>query len=93
MKKLKEIISINEGDDGLEKYWQDILDISIIRKAKMVDGVCPHCTEHTLLISVVNDYFRCLNCGGDIEQKVNGKISYLPVDLATEETKEDGKEI
>jgi hypothetical protein len=21
----------------------------IIRKAKMVDGVCPHCTEHTLL--------------------------------------------
>ena len=62
----------------------------IIRKAKMVDGVCPHCTEHTLLISVVNDYFRCLNCGGDIEQKVNGKISYLPVDLATEE---DGKEI
>ena len=65
----------------------------IIRKAKMVDGVCPHCTEHTLLISVVNDYFRCLNCGGDIEQKVNVKISYLPVDLATEETKEDGKEI
>ena len=62
----------------------------IIRKAKMVDGVCPHCTEHTLLISVVNDYFRCLNCGGDIEQKINGKISYLPVDLAIEE---DGKEI
>ena len=62
----------------------------IIRKAKLVDGVCPHCTEHTLLISVVNDYFRCLNCGGDIEQKVNGKISYLPVDLATEE---DGKKI
>ena len=50
----------------------------IIRKAKMVDGVCPHCTEHTLLISVVHDYYRCLNCGGDIEQKINGKISYLP---------------
>ena len=45
----------------------------------MVDGVCPHCAEHTLLISIVSDYYRCLNCGGDIEQKVNGKISYLPV--------------
>ena len=44
----------------------------------MVDGVCPHCTEHTLLISIVNDFYRCLNCGGDIEQKVNGKISYIP---------------
>ena len=65
----------------------------IIRKAKMVDGICPHCTEHTLLISVVNDYYRCLNCGGDIEQRVNGKISYLPIDLATEEMKKDGKEI
>jgi len=64
----------------------------IIRKAKMVDGICPHCTEHTLLISVVNDYYRCLNCGGDIEQKVNGKISYLPIDLSVEEIK-DGKEI
>ena len=64
----------------------------IIKRAKMVDGVCPHCAEHTLLISIVNDYYRCLNCGGDIEQKVNGKISYLPVDLAVEEIK-DGKEI
>ena len=72
---------------------KDNLFADIIRKAKMVDGVCPHCTEHTLLISVVNDYFRCLNCGGDIEQKVNGKISYLPIDLSTEEMKEDGKEI
>ena len=72
---------------------KDNLFADIIRKAKMVDGVCPHCTEHTLLISVVHDYYRCLNCGGDIEQKVNGKINYLPIDLATEETKEDGKEI
>tara|TARA_R100001082_G_scaffold65501_1_gene36911 strand:+ start:183 stop:410 length:228 start_codon:yes stop_codon:yes gene_type:complete len=65
----------------------------IIRRAKMVDGVCPHCSEHTLLISVVQDYYRCLNCGGDIEQKINGKISYLPVDLAVKETKGDGKKI
>ena len=64
----------------------------IIKKAKMVDGVCPHCAEHTLLISIVQDYFRCLNCGGDIEQKINGKISYLPVDLSVEEIK-NGKEI
>jgi len=59
----------------------------------MVDGVCPHCSEHTLLISVVSDYYRCLNCGGDIEQKINGKISYLPIDLLVKETKGDGKKI
>ena len=53
----------------------------IIKNAKMVDGVCPHCTEHSLLIGIVNDFYRCMNCGGDIEQKVNGKISYLPIEL------------
>ena len=58
----------------------------------MVDGVCPHCAELTLLISAVMDYYRCLNCGGDIEQKVNGKISYIPIDLMVEQIK-DGKEI
>tara|TARA_R110002012_G_scaffold56972_2_gene146508 strand:- start:1498 stop:1719 length:222 start_codon:yes stop_codon:yes gene_type:complete len=57
----------------------------IIKRAKMVDGVCPHCDEHTLLISIVKDFYRCMACGGDIEQKVNGKISYLPVDLSVHE--------
>ena len=63
----------------------------IIKKAKMVDGVCPHCTSHTLLISIVNDFYRSLTCGGDIEQKVNGKISYLPIQLQEyEEIKNNG---
>ena len=38
------------------------MDGEIIKRATMVDGVCPHCAEHTLLISVVMDYYRCLNC-------------------------------
>ena len=59
-----------------KKFFSDI-----IKKAKMVDGICPHCTEHSLLISIVNDYYRCMTCGGDIEQKINGKISYLPIQL------------
>ena len=54
--------------------------LDLINKAKLVDGICPHCTQHVLLVGIVNDYFRCMNCGGDIEQKVNGKISYLPID-------------
>ena len=59
-----------------KKFFSDI-----IKQAKMVDGICPHCQEHSLLISIVNDYYRCMTCGGDIEQKVNGKISYLPIQL------------
>jgi hypothetical protein len=32
-----------------------------------------------------------MNCGGDIEQKVNGKISYLPIELKEyDEVKNNG---
>ena len=72
--------------DKRKKIFADI-----IRKAKMVDGICPHCEEHSLLIGIVNDFYRCMNCGGDIEQKVNGKISYLPIQLKEyDEVKDNG---
>ena len=64
--------------------------LDLINRAKLVDGVCPHCEQHVLLVGIVNDYFRCMNCGGDIEQKVNGKISYLPVDGSIDRPKIDG---
>ena len=62
-------------------------------KPEIINGVCPTCDEDTLLVSLTQEYYRCMTCGTDLEQKVNGKISYLPIDLATEEMKEDGKEI
>ena len=62
----------------------------LINRAKLVDGIWPYCTQHVLLVGIVNDYFRCMNCGGDIEQKVNGKISYLPVDGSIDRPKVDG---
>ena len=62
----------------------------LINRTKLVDGICPHCTQHVLLVGIVNDYFRCMSCGGDIEQKVNGKISYLPIDGSIDRPKVDG---
>ena len=63
----------------------------IIKKAKNGTPVLAYCSQHTLLISIVNDFFRCLTCGGDIEQKVNGKINYIPVQLQEfDEVKKDG---
>ena len=47
-------------------------------KTEIVNGTCPTCTCNTLLVSVAKDYFRCITCGADLEQKINGKISYIP---------------
>ena len=45
-----------------------------------VHGICPHCSEDTLLVAVVTDYYRCTSCGEDTRQYVNGSIKYLKLD-------------
>ena len=51
-------------------------DINI--KTEIVNGVCPTCTYPTLLVSITPDRFRCITCGTDLKQHINGKISYIP---------------
>ena len=47
-------------------------------EAEIVNGDCPNCKSHTVLVSIYECIFRCMICGFDLEQKVNGKISYIP---------------
>ena len=46
--------------------------------AEIVNGICPTCEEYTPLVGLTKQFFRCLTCGSDLEQKVNGVISYIP---------------
>ena len=46
--------------------------------SEITHGVCPHCSELTALISITKDLYKCVSCGFDLEQKVNGQISYIP---------------
>ena len=47
--------------------------------AEVVNGQCPHCHHETVLVSLWTNYiYRCMTCGHDIKQKVNGRISYIP---------------
>ena len=45
---------------------------------EITHGMCPNCNEYSVLISITKDFFRCVTCGFDLEQKVNGQISYIP---------------
>ena len=47
--------------------------------AEVVKGICPTCEEDTTLVGLTPELFRCMNCGADLEQHVNGKITYLPI--------------
>ena len=47
--------------------------------AEIVNGNCPHCKHDTVLVSIwTNSLYRCMTCGFDVKQLVNGKISYIP---------------
>ena len=46
--------------------------------AEIVNGVCATCDEYTMLVGITKQFFRCMTCGADLEQHVNGKISYIP---------------
>ena len=49
-------------------------------QTEIVNGVCGACNLNTLMVGIDNKFYRCISCGEDLEQKVNGVIKYLKVD-------------
>ena len=47
--------------------------------AAIVNGICPACSTDSIFISLETALYRCTTCGHDLEQKINGKISYIPI--------------
>ena len=47
--------------------------------AEIVTGRCPACDEYTSLVGIAKEFYRCMACGSDCKQHVNGKISYLSI--------------
>jgi len=61
-------------------------------QAEVVNGKCPTCDEFTMLVGLTPEMYRCMNCGADLRQHINGKISYLPVITSPEDAKPFVKE-
>ena len=52
---------------------------------EVTHGICPACEMPTMLISITKDFYRCITCGTDLEQKINGVIKYIPTIMKREE--------
>ena len=48
-------------------------------RPEITSGLCPCCELPTSFISIVSDFYRCMNCGEEVKQYVNGAIRYLPI--------------
>ena len=63
-------------------------------ETQIVTGECPECNTLTMLVSFDTNLYRCVNCGHDLEQKVNGVIKYMLADKNTKmnlKNLDDGK--
>jgi ribosomal protein L37AE/L43A len=50
-----------------------------IIESLIVHGICPDCKELTALVSILDNIYKCTNCGNELQQHVNGVIKYLPL--------------
>ena len=48
-------------------------------KTEVTNGDCPLCYETTVFVSLYENVYRCMTCGGDTTQKVNGLIKFMPI--------------
>jgi len=51
-----------------------------ILETEIVSGHCPECEMYTILVGLQRAFYRCTNCGYDVEQKVNGVIKYMRIE-------------
>jgi uncharacterized protein (DUF983 family) len=63
----------------MEKFGKGMFGKGTILKTEVTNGECPLCNTSTIFVSLYHNFYRCMNCGGDTEQKVNGIISYMPI--------------
>ena len=47
-------------------------------EAQVTNGVCPTCKMEGVFVSLNPEIFRCMTCGSDCKQHINGSIRYLP---------------
>tara|TARA_Y100001951_G_scaffold57917_1_gene45991 strand:- start:201 stop:449 length:249 start_codon:yes stop_codon:yes gene_type:complete len=62
-----------------DKFSKDFFGGRMRIQTEIVNGVCPTCQHTGVLVSLFKKHYRCVTCGSDLEQKVNGVISYIPL--------------
>jgi len=51
--------------------------------AQVSNGICTICHYESMFVSLNRETYRCVTCGSDLHQHINGKISYLPITTST----------
>jgi len=56
--------------------------IKLFNKIDTVVGHCEECGDETILVALVQEFYRCTGCGADTKQHINGRIRYMQLSEA-----------
>ena len=73
-------------------FGQGLFGKALKVAAQVTGGVCPTCTYETMFVSLSPELYRCMNCGSDCKQYINGSIRYLPAITKLPEEIKDGQD-
>jgi len=61
----------------MRTFGKGILGKGLELKTEVTNGTCPHCNETTVFVSIFSTIYRCISCGTDTKQEVNGHIKFM----------------
>ena len=63
----------------MEKFGKGLFNKRMELKTEVTNGTCPVCDETTVFVSIFSRLYRCITCGADTRQEVNGHIRFMPI--------------
>ena len=66
----------------MKTFGKGFLGKEMELKTEVTNGTCPICHETTIFVSIFAHIYRCITCGADTKQKVNGVIKFMPIGQA-----------
>ena len=66
----------------MEKFGKGSFRRGLEIKTEVTNGTCPICDETTVFVSILSSIYRCMSCGSDTRQEINGHIRFMPMGTA-----------
>ena len=66
----------------MTKFGKGMFGKRLELNTEVTNGTCPICSETTVFVSLFAQVYRCINCGSDTRQEINGHIRFMPMGMA-----------
>ena len=66
----------------MEKFGKGLFGRGVELKTEVTNGTCPMCQETTIFVSLFSTIYRCITCGADTKQAINGHIRFMPITMS-----------